>query len=531
MDVTLGWESMEIATPRTLADVPGHHAALRPDHVAAVHLGTTVTYAQLHCESNRAAHALCAAGLAAGDRVAFLGMESAHYYEIAFACAKAGAVLVPVNWRLTAGEVGHQLRDSGARLLFVEEEYHATAVRIAEELPDLRHVVGMDAGGRRAAGYLTWKHDHPDTDLPHRPEPADPFAVLYTSGTTGLPKGVVLPHRSFFALGRAMDDSGLDWVDWKPGDRSLISLPGLHIAGLSWAMQGFTAGVTNVVMRMFVAQDAVALIRDLEITTTFVAPAMLQMMLTEPAASPETFASLRKVVYGGSPVAQELLVRCMETMNADLVQAYAATETGNAVALLPPPDHVVGSPRLRAAGRPCPGVEIRIVADGKPCPAGGVGEVWVRSPAAMLAYWNLPEATAQTVQDGWLRMGDAGYLDEDGYLYLCDRIKDTIIVAGENVYPGEVEDALAAHPAVAEAAVVGAPHPRWGESVHAWVVVRDGMRVSPRELLLSLKGRIADFKIPGSYDFVDALPRNATGKVLRRELRDRLWQGRTTKIH
>ncbi|MER6786898.1 long-chain-fatty-acid--CoA ligase [Streptomyces sp. NPDC000658] len=523
---------MESATPRTLADVPGRQAALRPDHVAMVHLGTTVTYARLHRESNRAAHALRAAGLAAGDRVAFLGMESAHYYEIAFACAKSGAVLVPVNWRLTADEVAHQLRDSGARLLFVEEEYHATAERVAEKLPDLRHVVGMDAEGRRGAGYLAWKHRHPDTDLPHGPDPADPFAVLYTSGTTGLPKGVVLPHRCFFALGRAMDDSGLDWVDWKPGDRSLIGLPGLHIAGLSWAMQGFTAGVTNVVMRMFVAQDAVALIRDLGVTTTFVAPAMLQMMLTEPAASPEAFASLRKVVYGGSPVAQGLLARSMETMvNAELVQAYAATETGNAVALLPSSDHVVGSPRLRAAGRPCPGVEIRIVADEETCPPGGVGEVWVRTPAAMLGYWNLPEATARALRDGWLRMGDAGYLDEDGYLYLCDRIKDTIIVAGENVYPGEVEEALAAHPAVAEAAVVGAPHPRWGESVHACVVVRDGMRVTPRQLLLSLKGRIADYKIPSSYDLVDALPRNATGKVLRRELRDRLWQGHATKIH
>jgi acyl-CoA synthetase (AMP-forming)/AMP-acid ligase II len=527
-------ESMENATLRTLADVPGYHAARRPDHIAMIHLGERTTYAELHRESTRAAWALRAMGLAAGDRVAFLGMESAHYYEIAFACAKAGAVLVPVNWRLTACEVDHPLRVCGARLLFVEEEYRTTAERVAKELPELHHLVPMDAEGRRGAGYLAWKRDHADEaaeGVPHRGDPAEPFAVMYTSGTTGLPKGVVLPHRSFFALGRAMDASGLDWVDWKPDDRSLIGLPGLHIAGLSWSMQGFTAGVTNVVMRMFVAQDAVALIRDVGITTTFVAPAMLQMMLAEPAASKEALASLRKVVYGGSPVAAELLTRCMEMMGADLVQAYAATETGNAVALLPAPDHVPGSPRLRAAGRACPGVEIRIVADGRTCPPGEVGEVWVRTGAVMLGYWNLPEATEKALQDGWLRMGDAGRLDEDGYLYLSDRIKDTIIVAGENVYPGEVEEALAAHPAVAEAAVVGAPHPRWGESVHACVVLREGMRATPRQLLMSLKGRLADFKIPTSYDFVAALPRNSTGKVLRRELRDRLWEGRTSKIH
>ncbi|MFB6939902.1 long-chain-fatty-acid--CoA ligase [Streptomyces sp. NPDC056237] len=522
---------MDEATPETLAAIPGHHAAVRPDHVAMIHLGTEVTYAELDRESNRAAHALLAAGLAPGDRVAFLGMESQYYYEIAFACAKSGTVLVPVNWRLTESEVEHQLRDSCARLLFVEEEYRATAEQVEAELPELKTIVGMDVRGRRGAGYADWKSAFPDTGTGYRPDPAQPVAQMYTSGTTGLPKGVVLPHRSFFALGRAMDDNGLDWVDWKPGDKSLIGLPGLHIAGLSWSMQGFTAGVTNVIMRMFVAQEAVALIRDVGVTTTFVAPAMLQMMLAEPAASKETFATLRKAVYGGSPIAEELLVRSLDVLEADLVQAYAATETGNAVALLPMPDHVPGSPRLRAAGRACPGVEIRIVADGRTCAAGETGEVWVRSAAVMLGYWNLPEATARTLTDGWLRMGDAGYLDEDGYLYLCDRIKDTIIVAGENVYPGEVEEALGKHPAVAEVAVIGAPHPRWGEAVHACVVLNEGMRATPRELMLSLKGRIADFKIPVRYDFLDGLPRNSTGKVLRRELRDRFWAGRASKIH
>jgi long-chain acyl-CoA synthetase len=523
---------MTDATPKTLDAIPGFHARRQPGHPAIIFLGHQVTYDELDRESNRSAHALLAAGLAPGARVAFVGKESADYYEIAFACAKSGTVLVPVNWRLTAPEVEWLLRDSHAELLFTEHEFLSTVRKIEGELPHLRTVVETDTGGEPGAGFRAWKSGYPGTSPGVGTDPAGPVAQIYTSGTTGRPKGVVLPHRSFFALGAAMDASGLDWVDWKPGDKSLIGLPGLHIAGLSWSMQGFSAGVTNVVMRMFDSQEAVRLIRDVGVTTTFVAPAMLQMMLGEPAAGPAAFASLRKIVYGGSPISEDLLHRCLRVIKADFVQAYAATETGNAVALLPAPDHLPGSPLLRAAGRPCPGVDVKIAGPGGTALGPReIGEVHVRTPAVMLGYWNLPDTTAQALAGGWLRMGDAGYLDENGYLFLCDRIKDTIIVAGENVYPAEVENALARHPAVSEVAVIGTPHDNWGEAVHACVVLSPGTRVSPRDLMLSLKGQIADFKIPTRYDFVDSLPRNPTGKILRRELRDAFWQGRKSKIH
>jgi acyl-CoA synthetase (AMP-forming)/AMP-acid ligase II len=508
--------------PATLGAIPGYHARHRPDHVAIRCEDRAITYSALHRESNRTAGCLLAAGLSGGARVGYLGRESEHYYDIAFGCAKSGAVLVPVNWRLTPTEVRHILRDSEVELLFVEREFEGTAAGLAAELPSLHTVVQLDSPTGRGAGFLNWKAGGSDDEPPQCATPADAAAQLYTSGTTGLPKGVVLPHRSFFALASAMAASGLDWLDWRPDDLSLIGLPGLNIAGLSWAMQGFAAGITNVVMRAFVAQDAVRLIRSARVTMTFVAPAMLQMMLAEPAAEPAAFASLRKVAYGGSPIGVDLLTRCLRVMNAEFIQAYAATETGNAVVLLPPADHQIDSPLLRSAGRACPGVDIRVVdRAGRPLPPGEVGEVCVRTDAVMLGYWRQPEATRAVLSDGWLSMGDAGYLDENGYLFLSDRIRDTIIVAGQNVYPAEVENAIGHHPDVADVAVIGVPHERWGEAVHACVVLKSGSAATPRQLMLSLRGQIADYKVPTSYEFVDTLPRNANGKLLRRSLRER----------
>jgi acyl-CoA synthetase (AMP-forming)/AMP-acid ligase II len=508
--------------PVTLGAIPGYHAQRRPDHVAILCEGRETTYRTLHRESNRTANTLRANGLPPGARVGYLGRESEHYYDIAFGCAKSGTVLVPVNWRLTSPEVRHILRDSDVELLFVEREFEDTVTGMRGELPRLGAMVRLDAGTDRGAGFRAWKAATPEDDPEPCAGPGDPAAQLYTSGTTGLPKGVVLPHRSFFALAAAMTGHRLDWLDWRPDDRSLIGLPGLNIAGLSWSMQGFEAGVTNVVMRAFIAQDAVQLIRQAGVTMTFVAPAMLQMMLAEPSAGPDAFASLRKVAYGGSPIGEDLLTRCMRVMEADFIQAYAATETGNAVVLLPPADHEIGSPLLKSAGRACPGVDLRIVdQSGRPVPPGVVGEVCVRTDAVMLGYWQQPEATEAVLSDGWLSMGDAGYLDENGYLFLRDRIRDTVIVAGQNVYPAEVENAIDRHPAVAEAAVIGIPHERWGEAVHACVVLKPGEAATPRQLMLSLRGQIADYNVPTSYEFVDILPRNASGKVLRRRLRER----------
>ncbi|HEY9370009.1 fatty acid--CoA ligase [Streptomyces sp.] len=517
---------------RTAADTVTFHAAHHADRVALVCEGREVTYAALHRESNRTARALLAAGIERGSRVAYLGKESEDYYEVFFACAKTGAVLVPINWRLTAAEVEHILRDSGAELLFVEREYADAVDRIRAELPARPTVVGLDGGEERGSGLRAWKAGQPDDDLDVSAGPDDPIAQIYTSGTTGLPKGVVLAHRSFFAIRDLIAEHGLDWIDWHPGDVSLISIPGFHVAGIWWAMQAFNAGVTSVAMRMFAAHDAVRLIREHGVTTTCAVPAMLQMMLSEPGVGRDDFASLRKVTYGGSPISETLMLQCVEVLGCQVGQLYGLTESGNTALVLPPADHLPGSSRLRSAGRPWPGVEVMIAADdGAALPPGEIGEICLKTPAVMVEYWGMKEATDQTLAGGWLHSGDAGYVDEDGYVYVCDRIKDTVIVAGENVYPAEVENALCTHPAVAEAAVIGVPDERWGEAVRAFVVLRPGAAAKPRELKLHLQGRIADFKSPAGYEFIERVPRNPSGKILRRELRERFWSGRDRQVN
>jgi acyl-CoA synthetase (AMP-forming)/AMP-acid ligase II len=343
---------------------------------------------------------------------------------------------------------------------------------------------------------------------------------------------VVLAHRSFFKVRDALAEAGEDWIDWRDGDVSLIGVPGFHIGGLWWALQGFNAGVTNVALRTFTSAAAVAAIRRHQVTVGCVVPAMLQLMLSERTVRTEDFASVRKLVYGGSPIGESLMAQCIDRIGCQFAQIYGLTESGNTAVCLPPSEHVVGGPRTLAAGRAYPGFAIEIRdQDGTVLAPGAVGEVWLRTPSRMIEYWGNPEATARTLVEGWLRTGDAGYLDEEGFLFLRDRIKDMIVVAGENVYPAEVENVLATHDAVVEAAVVGIPDDRWGEAVHAFVVLAPGSRATPRELMLHARSRLADYKIPTGYAFLDALPRNASGKILRRELREPFWQGRTRHVN
>jgi fatty-acyl-CoA synthase len=479
-----------------------------------------VTFADLHRRSNQTANALLGEGLQRGTRVAYLGRESEHYFDIALGCAKSGMVLVPINWRLTSHEVDHVLRDSGAELLFIERDFRKVADRLRPVLPALRVVIEMDTPGSRADGFLNWRAGHSDADLDPGTGRDDAVVQMYTSGTTGLPKGVILAHRAFFTLAEQMRMAGLDWFDWRPEDRAMSCFSGLHSAGMGWFMVGFACGCTNVVMRMFIAEEAVRLIRDDEVSIIFAAPAMLRMLLAEPDATRQAFSSLRKVTYGGSVISPSLLRQCMEQLDCELAQMYAAAESGSGVTCLTPADHWPGNPKLSSVGRPCPGNEVRIVGrDGEILPAGEVGQIYVKTPANFIGYWHQPEATRKVLADDWLCIPDAGYLDDDGYLFVLDRIDDAIIVAGQNIYPAEVEIALAEHPAVVETAVVGMPDARWGQAVKAAVVLREDQQATARELMVFLRGRLADFKIPTQYDFVDSLPRNPTGKVLRRMLR------------
>lgn len=523
---------------RTVADTVQFHAQHQPDTTAILCDSHQLTYAELHRASNRLACALLTAGLRRGSRVAFLGKESVDYYTSFFACAKSGTVLVPVNWRLTSTEIDHILRDSGSELLFITSDLLPVIDQISADLPQLKLIVHIDesaTGSGSSIGLAHWMHRmvrQQDHDLAGQADPMDPLVQMYTSGTTGPPKGVVLAQHSFFAIRDALAGAGLNWIDWHPGDISLIGIPGFHIGGIWWATQGFNAGITNIAMPRFDSRGAVELIRDLGVTTVCVVPAMLRLILGEPGVGATDFRTLRKVVYGGSPIAESLLTEALTMIEGDFAQIYGLTETGNTAVCLPPADHVPGSPRLRAAGRPYPGVQVKIIDEtGGELPRDSVGEVCLSTPARMLEYWGLPDATARTLADGWIHTGDAGYLDAEGYLFICDRIKDMIIVAGEKIYPAEIENALTEHPAVAEAAVIGVPDDRFGEAIHAFVALHPGEQAGPRDFLTFLTGHIASFKIPNQFELVDRIPRNPSGKILRRELRDQHWQGRERLVN
>jgi long-chain acyl-CoA synthetase len=501
---------------KTLQSAVSAHAKARPDHPALICGDSAVSYAELHRRGWMTAHALAAAGVGEGSRVAHFARDSLMYYDLLLGCAILGAVLVPADWRLSASEVDHVLRDSGTALLFHDTSTMDRMAEVESALPELREIILLDPDG-----FAHWQAAHTDKITVPQTGRETPVLQLYTSGTAGEPKGVVLAQRTFFALGELLAGHGLDWIDWQPGDRSLVALPGSRIGGIWWATQGLVAGVTNVILPAWSGERAAREIHEHRITTTCVVPAMLERLLDEPRAD---IASLRKVVYGGGSLDEGLFARASSIVDVDLVQVYGPTESGIPAVCLPPAGH--RRSRLAAAGRPFPGVGLRIVDEaGADLPAGTVGEVRVSSPAGLTEYWTAPERTADTVVDGWIRTGDAGFLDEDGYLFVLGPISDMITVGGEHVYPAEVEDAIRRHPDVADAAVVGAPDPGRGERVYAFIVAHNGNPPSGPELTAFLRGSLAGFKIPTAFEVVDAVPRTPVGRILRRIARDRLWSG------
>jgi fatty-acyl-CoA synthase len=513
----------EAAPIATLADILRHHAAARPAHIALTFDGGDSSYAELDRRASRVANGLLAAGAKPGTRVAVLDKNHDSFFDIWFGAAKASAVLVPINCRLAPPEILYVLGDCAAEFLFVGSEFLDAVAAIRDRLPALRQVVVVDRD------YPAWREAQPAADPLLPTAPGDVCVQLYTSGTTGRPKGAQLTHDNVIGL---MPQLGEQWGGWDESDVSFVAMPLFHIGGSGYALCGFYVGARNVLLREVVPQQILEAIARYRVTKMFLVPAVILFLLQTPAIRDTDLSSLQLVLYGASPIPLELLRDALAVFKCGFAQVYGLTETSGAITYLGPEDHVdADAGRLQSCGRAMQGVELRILdAAGAELPPRRVGEIVCRSAKVMRGYWNLPAETAAAVKGEWFHTGDAGYLDEAGYLYIYDRVKDMIVSGGENIYPAEVESALFGHPAIADVAVIGVPDARWGEAVKAIIVLKPGEKADAAELLAYARDRIAGYKLPKSVDFIAALPRNPTGKVLKRELRERYWQGEARQV-
>jgi acyl-CoA synthetase (AMP-forming)/AMP-acid ligase II len=514
-----------------LHDFLDWRARLQPDAEFAVCDERRLDYAEARDATLRIANALVAAGLEIGDRFAVLSKNSLESALIYYAASRCGAVPVPLNYRLAPPEWVYILNDAGAQLLVAERELAGALAPLRGELASVKRFVAIGD----AAGYERWEDfagGQPAAD-PGRDVSADcDLYQMYTSGTTGRPKGAVLAQR---AVAAQLHQASLAFGS-APGERALIVAPLYHAAAAVMAFATVGAGGSLFVQRDFAPAEVVRALSEERIAVALLVPAMIQFcFLAVPDLERRRYDALRLVVYGASPIAEATLRRALAAFQCDFLQGYGMTETTAAVTYLMPQDHrraLAGEPRLLgSAGRPLLGTEVRIVDPGdRPLPPGRIGEIVARGPQLMRGYWNREAESAEALRGGWMHTGDAGVLDEEGFLYIQDRVKDMIVSGGENVYPREVEDVLFEHPAVADVAVIGVPDEQWGEAVKAIVVRKPGAELGAEALLDFCKGRLGGYKRPRSVDFVDALPRNPSGKVLKKDLREKYWAGQQRRV-
>jgi O-succinylbenzoic acid--CoA ligase len=503
------------AEPGWLPDWLGRRAWTTPERLALVAgegegcAQVRWTFAELDVRASQAARRLASLGIGPGSRVATLLRNSQHVPLLVHGVGRLDAVLVPLNIRLTADEVAWQLADVGASLLVFDQHTAALAGAVRQRLPALPAVC---VDGRLPEVTRLDDVEEADVALTEGHASSDVHSIVYTSGTTGRPKGAMLTYGNHWwsAIGSALN------LGNQPDDRWLACLPLFHVGGMAILLRAAIYGITAVVHEAFDAGRVNRAIDEERVTIVSVVATMLQRMLAERGETPYP-AWFRCALLGGGPAPRPLLEACA-ARGVPVVQTYGLTETASQVATLAPEDAL---PRLGSAGKPLYPNELRVAEDGVTLPVGEPGEILVRGPVVAAGYFGRPGESASALRDGWLHTGDFGTLDSDGSLYVLDRRSDLIVSGGENVYPAEVEAVLLAHPAVEEAGVIGVPHPEWGQTVAAVVRPVEGAALDADELCAFCRERLGRYKVPTAIRFASALPRNAAGKLLRRELRER----------
>jgi acyl-CoA synthetase (AMP-forming)/AMP-acid ligase II len=516
------------ALPQDVANLVEYWTQVSPDREAFRYGEQSWTWSEFADRVDRNAAGQLAAGMRPGDRVAYLDKNHPACMETAMACLRIGTANAVVNFRLAPDEIRYVINDAQARIVFVGTEFLPVLAKIRDGLPTVERVIVV--GGEQDE-YEAWLAGVAPLGATAPRDPKECFLQLYTSGTTGFPKGAMLTNASLTAhSGASADVTTMD-----PDSVSMVAMPLFHVGGSAWALVGMFHGAKIVVVRDINPVALLDEIVDQRVTHAFLVPAVFGFLLQVPDVAARDYSHVVALFYGASPMPLPLLRATMAAIPVDYFQVYGMTEASGGVTMLGPEEHrdKANEHRMTSAGKALKGVELAVIdpVSGERVGPDAVGEVWVRTPQLMTGYWHKPEADAATLtEDGWLRSGDAGYLDGDGYLYLSDRIKDMIISGGENIYPAEIERVLAEYPDVAEVAVIGVPDDRWGEVGKAIVVAKPGVEFDGEALLAFCRQHLASFKCPKSVSVVTELPRNATGKVLKRQLREPFWAGRKTAI-
>ncbi len=516
-----------------LGDLIHRNSKLYPTNTAYVFEEKTFTWAEADERISRLANALLGLGVKREDHVVILSKNCNQYIETYFGCARSAAICTAINYRLTPRELHYVIENSEAKVVIVSDEFLDALAEVRPNLKNAQHFIVI---GQTPEGMLDYEELIAKAS-PARPQVEqdedDVVLQMYTSGTTGLPKGAMLTHRNLIT-----DAIGCSFgMKFQQGDCMLMVAPLYHMAAGMCTIATILQGGPILLHRDF---NPMAILDDMEggqVSIVLLIPVMVNFLLQMPGVDERDFSHLRAIIYGASPMPVEVLRKAIEVFKCDFVQGYGQTECSAVFCILAPEDHVLeGTPeqlkRLGSAGRQILGSDVRVVDEnGNDVKPGQIGEVIGRGHNVMKGYWKMPEATAEAIRDGWLHTGDLATVDGAGYVYILDRVKDMIISGGENIYSREVEEVLYMHPAVADAAVIGVPDQSWGESVKGFVVLKDGEKATEEDIINFTRKYLAGFKRPRSIEFMDSLPRNLSGKVLKKELREPFWKNQQRAVH